>query len=83
MEPPKLELKTNMMIITSVKELMKKLFSKREPSQRDLQLIWVLQTRAWICYSCTSLVRICMMLMGSGAWFWKYKICDGNEEEDQ
>ena len=58
-----------------IKGLARKLFTKRSPAEKNLYIVWILQTRAWVIFSSFSLARLAMLVTSTGAWFGKQSIC--------
>ena len=49
-------------MINTVRQLLKKLFSKRVRTKRDLQMLWGLQLRAWLTFFFQTLNKMFIMV---------------------
>ena len=70
------EAKTSLKALRAFLRIFLKLFKKRNANtKRDLQLQYVVRSRAWFFFTLVTTVRTLQFFVSSGAWFTEPKFC--------
>ena len=64
-------------VLASIKSLLRKTFYKNSRTKKELQLLWVLRTRAWVAFTAFAGIRFGELCLGTrGGWYMKQHQCE-------